>query len=65
MGGRYRITSFIARGAMDGLSVTVPYGDPNYRALRGTLAIPEPGQPNGALALSEGFGLHPSLTTPR
>ena len=46
---------------MDGLSVTVPYADPNYVPLRGSLAIAAPGEANGALALSEGFGLHPAL----
>jgi uncharacterized protein (DUF1501 family) len=62
-GGRRKLVVIIARGAMDGLSVTVPYADPDYGALRGSLAIAEPGQPNGALPLSEGFGLHPALTT--
>lgn len=62
-GGRRKLVVIIARGAMDGLSVTVPYADPDYRALRGSLAIAEPVQPNGALPLSEGFGLHPALTT--
>ena len=61
-GGRRKLVMIVARGAMDGLSVTVPYGDPNYASLRGALAIPEPGQANGALALSEGFGLHPAMT---
>lgn len=61
--GRNKLVVIIARGAMDGLSVTVPYGDPNYRALRGALALPEPGQPGGALTLGEGFGLHPALTS--
>lgn len=62
-GGRPKLIVIIARGAMDGLSVTVPYGDPDYRALRGSLAIAAPGQPGGALDLAEGFGLHPALTT--
>lgn len=61
--GRHKLVVIIARGAMDGLSVTVPYADPYYQAHRRALAIPPPGQPNGALALNEGFGLHPSLTT--
>ena len=56
-----KMVVIIARGAMDGLSVTVPYGDANYAALRGGLAIGAPGQAGGALALSDGFGLHPSL----
>ncbi|SPU51806.1 Uncharacterized protein conserved in bacteria [Brevundimonas vesicularis] len=57
-----KLVVVIARGAMDGLSVTVPYADPNYVPLRGGLAIAAPGEANGALALSEGFGLHPALT---
>ncbi|MFA4938956.1 DUF1501 domain-containing protein [Brevundimonas sp.] len=56
-----KLVVVIARGAMDGLSVTVPYGDPNYVPLRGGLAIAAPGEANGALALGEGFGLHPAL----
>lgn len=61
--GRRKLVMIVARGAMDGLSVTVPYGDARYRALRGPLAIPDPGQAGGALALGDGFGLHPALTT--
>lgn len=57
-----KLVVVIARGAMDGLSVTVPYADPNYVPLRGGLAVAAPGEANGALALSEGFGLHPALT---
>lgn len=56
-----KLVVVIARGAMDGLSVTVPYGDANYVPLRAGLAIPAPGEANGALALGEGFGLHPAL----
>jgi len=56
-----KLVVVIARGAMDGLSVTVPYADPNYVPLRGGLAIAAPGEASGALALSEGFGLHPAL----
>ena len=56
-----KLVVVIARGAMDGLSVTVPYGDPNYVPLRAGLAIDAPGEANGALALGEGFGLHPAL----
>lgn len=56
-----KMVVIIARGAMDGLSVTVPFGDPNYVALRGPLAIAAAGQANGALALNDGFGLHPAL----
>ena len=56
-----KLVVVIARGAMDGLSVTVPYADPNYVPLRGGLAIAAPGEASGALALREGFGLHPAL----
>lgn len=54
-GQRRKLVVMVARGAMDGLSVTVPTGDANYHPLRGNLAV------EGALALSDGFGLHPSL----
>lgn len=54
-GPRRKMVVMVARGAMDGLSVTVPTGDANYRHLRGDLAV------EGTLPLSEGFGLHPSL----
>lgn len=57
-----KLVVVIARGAMDGLSVTVPYGDANYVPLRGGLAIGAPGAANGALAMDEGFGLHPALS---
>jgi uncharacterized protein (DUF1501 family) len=56
-----KLVVVIARGAMDGLSVTVPYGDPNYAALRGGLALAAPGEAGGLLELGEGFGLHPAL----
>ncbi|MDZ4363717.1 DUF1501 domain-containing protein [Brevundimonas sp.] len=61
--GRNKLVMVVARGAMDGLSVTIPYQDPDYAALRGGLAISPPGQEDGALALSDGFGLHPALAT--
>jgi uncharacterized protein (DUF1501 family) len=51
----------ILRGAMDGLAAVVPYNDPAYRDLRRTIALDGPGGPNGTLALSDGFGLHPAL----
>ncbi|MEX0645759.1 MAG: hypothetical protein WD076_10640, partial [Parvularculaceae bacterium] len=51
----------ILRGAMDGLAAVAPYGDPAYEALRGRLALKSPGETNGVLPLTEGFGLHPSL----
>ncbi|MDO9609053.1 MAG: DUF1501 domain-containing protein [Brevundimonas sp.] len=56
-----KLVVVIARGAMDGLSVTIPYADPDYVPLRGGLALAAPGEPDGALDLAEGFGLHPAL----
>ena len=56
-----KMVVIIARGAMDGLTVTAPYADPAYAALRGSLAVASPGEPGGALELAEGFGLHPAL----
>lgn len=50
------------RGGMDGLNVVVPFGEgAAYYDRRPTLAIPEPGKPNGAIDLNGFFGLHPSL----
>jgi uncharacterized protein (DUF1501 family) len=51
------------RGAMDGLNVVVPFGEPNYYRMRPTIAIPEPrrGGSEAAIDLDGFFGLHPSL----
>jgi uncharacterized protein (DUF1501 family) len=51
----------ICRGAMDGLSVSPPIGDPDYAALRGRIAIAPFDAPDGALKLDSTFGLHPAL----
>src|SRR6204780_1536603 len=51
------------RGAMDGLNVVVPFGEPNYYRMRPTIALPQPGHGSSeaALALDGFFGLHPRL----
>jgi uncharacterized protein (DUF1501 family) len=51
------------RGAMDGLNVVVPFGEPNYYKMRPTIAIPQPkqGGADAALDLDGFFGLHPNL----
>ena len=50
------------RGAADGLSMVVPFGDPAYYAARRSIAIARPGRSGaGALDLDGHFGLHPSL----
>jgi uncharacterized protein (DUF1501 family) len=59
--GRRKLVVIIARGGLDGLSVSPPYGDPAYQGLRKQIAIAQPGAEGGALKLDETFGLHPSL----
>ena len=49
------------RGGLDPLQAVPPYGDADYRKLRPTIGVPEPGAVGGALALDGMFGLHPSL----
>lgn len=56
-----RLVVVLLRGALDGLAAVQAYGDPDFAALRGPLALPEPGQENGLLDLGGFFGLHPSL----
>jgi uncharacterized protein (DUF1501 family) len=52
------------RGAVDGLSMVVPYGDPFYRQYRPDIGIGAPSQAAGAagaLDLDGYFALHPGL----
>ena len=52
------------RGAVDGLNMVVPFGEPEYYFARPSIAIPQPGQTEAgesALALDDTFGLHPRL----
>jgi uncharacterized protein (DUF1501 family) len=58
-----RLIVVFLRGAIDGLSVVIPYREPTYYTDRPTIAIPQPGQPNGALDLDGQFGLHPALAS--
>jgi uncharacterized protein (DUF1501 family) len=59
---RRKLVVIVCRGAMDGLSVAPPVGDPDYAALRGEIAIPGFAAADGALKLDDTFGLHPRLT---
>jgi len=52
----------VLRGAVDGLAFAAPYGDGNYKKMRGELAIPNPGATGGLLKLDGLFGLNPALT---
>jgi uncharacterized protein (DUF1501 family) len=56
-----RFVVVLLRGALDGLSAVPAYGDPAFAAVRGALALPQPGQLGGALDLGGFFGLHPAL----
>jgi uncharacterized protein (DUF1501 family) len=57
-----RLVIIMLRGAVDGLSVVVPYADPAYYRLRSSIAIAPPDAHTGAaLDLDGRFGLHPAL----
>lgn len=58
-----KLVVIVCRGAMDGLSVFPPVGEPGYAALRGPIAVPAFGTPGGALKIDGHFGLHPSLVS--
>src|SRR5215510_13140075 len=57
------IIAIFQRGAADGLSMVVPFGDRNYSGARPQIAIPEPlrNRPESAIDLDGFFALHPSL----
>jgi uncharacterized protein (DUF1501 family) len=56
-----RFVLVVLRGAVDGLALAPPYGEGNYRKLRGELAINNPGSNEGVLKLDGLFGLHPAF----
>jgi uncharacterized protein (DUF1501 family) len=49
------------RGAVDGLSLVVPYGEADYYRERPGIAILPPGKLGGAIDLDGRFGFHPRL----
>ena len=49
------------RGAVDGLSVVVPYSEAAYYKNRPNISIAKPGTNNGAIDLDGRFGLNPAL----
>lgn len=55
------LVAIFMRGAVDGLSVAVPYAESEYYEARPTISIPRPGKENGLIDLDGYFGLHPSL----
>jgi len=56
-----RLIVILLRGALDGMSAVVPYGDKNLAGLRPGLIPPPPGQPNGMYDLGGFYGLNPAL----
>jgi uncharacterized protein (DUF1501 family) len=56
-----RFVVVILRGALDGLAAAPPHGDPDYKSVRGTLALDTTGI-NALHDLDGHFGLHPALT---
>jgi len=66
-GGRPVLVHVFLRGAMDGLTTVVPYGDGDLYVWRPTLAVQPPGPVDGARDLDGFFGLAPAaapLLTP-
>jgi uncharacterized protein (DUF1501 family) len=57
------IIAIFQRGAADGVSMVVPFGDRNYYTARPQLALAEPSPQNSesAIDLDGYFGLHPAL----
>ena len=57
------IIAIFQRGAADGISMVVPFGDKSYYSVRPNIAIPEPkgGNADTALDLDGHFALHPAL----
>ena len=58
------LVAIFQRGAVDGLNMVVPHGEPRYYAARPTIAIPRPGSGDGtAIDLDGFFGLHPAMAS--
>src|SRR2546426_3546279 len=68
-GGREKdrpiVIAIFQRGAADGISLVVPFGDKHYYEFRPQIAIPEPSRTSdgAAVDLDGFFGLHPSLAS--
>ena len=54
-----KLVVIFQRGAADGLNIVVPWREPNYYAMRPTIAI----QQNQVLDLDGFFGLHPAMAS--
>ncbi len=64
---RKTLIAIFQRGAVDGLSMIVPFGERAYYDLRPAIAIPKPetGNAESAINLDGFFGLHPSMSSLR
>jgi uncharacterized protein (DUF1501 family) len=62
-GHRKILIAIFQRGAVDGLNMVVPFGEPDYYKFRPSIAIPKPeaGKEESAINLDGFFGLHPSM----
>lgn len=56
-----RLVVVLLRGALDGLALLPPCGDPAYETARAGLALPPPGTEGGALELDGFFALNPAM----
>ena len=57
-----QLIAIFQRGAVDGLSVVVPFGESEYYRARPSIAIPRPGSVDGAAVDLDGFfGFNPRL----
>ena len=59
--GNKRLIVVFLRGAVDGLSVVVPYSEGAYYQQRSSIALARPGEDGGVLDLDGHFGLNPNL----
>src|SRR3954464_8450825 len=60
-----QLIAIFQRGAVDGLSVIVPFGEPEYYRARQSIAIPQPhsGAENAAIDLDGFFGFNPRMAS--
>ena len=56
-----QLIAIFQRGAVDGLSMVVPFGEADYYRARPSIAIPRPNGENTALDLDGFFGFNPRL----
>jgi uncharacterized protein (DUF1501 family) len=60
-GGKKVLVCLFQRGAADGLSMVVPYGEKEYSLLRPAIGLGNPSSEGGVLDLDGHFGMHPAM----